>query len=273
MATAVDPKRGSAPNGTPRRTVNSLKRPLLRVRLMTVAAVVAAWEALAHSGLFYKDVIPSTAAVLQAVVRQLSAASFYPHLATTVTEVAVGFAIALVTGIGLGILFGAREFTGRVADPFLQYLAPAPKIIFLPILMILFGIHEGSKIAMGALSAFFPIAISTMAGMLTINPVLIRVGRNFKASPWQMVRKVYLPALVVPIISGMRLGLGVAIIGVLLGEVKLSNRGLGFLAIQHYNTFQIADMYAVLLIIFALAVLANEAMSRLNPRHARISGP
>ncbi len=265
MATAVTPAPGSA--------ANLFNRPLLRVRLVTIVVVVAVWEALAHSGLFYKDVIPSSVKVAQAVVRQLSEASFYQHLATTAMEVAAGFAIALVIGIGLGILFGARKFTGKVAEPFVQYLAPAPKIIFLPILMILFGIHEGSKIAMGALSAFFPIAISTTAGMLTINPVLIRVGRNFKASRWQMVRMIYLPALVVPIISGMRLGLGVAIIGVLLGEVKLSNRGLGFLAIQHYNTFQIADMYAVLLIIFALAVLANEAMTRLNRRQARSVRP
>lgn len=265
MATAVTPAPGSA--------ANLFNRPLLRVRLATIIVVVAVWEALAHSGLFYKDVIPSSVKVAQAVVRQLSAASFYQHLATTAMEVAAGFAIALVVGIGLGILFGARKFAGKVAEPFVQYLAPAPKIIFLPILMILFGIHEGSKIAMGALSAFFPIAISTTAGMLTINPVLIRVGRNFKASRWQMVRMIYLPALVVPIVSGMRLGLGVAIIGVLLGEVKLSNRGLGFLAIQHYNTFQIADMYAVLLIIFALAVLANEAMTRLNRRQARSVRP
>lgn len=265
MATAVTPAPGSA--------ANLFDRPLLRVRLVTIVVVVAVWEALAHSGLFYKDVIPSSVKVAQAVVRQLSEASFYQHLATTAMEVAAGFAIALVIGIGLGILFGARKFAGKVAEPFVQYLAPAPKIIFLPILMILFGIHEGSKIAMGALSAFFPIAISTTAGMLTINPVLIRVGRNFKASRWQMVRMIYLPALVVPIISGMRLGLGVAIIGVLLGEVKLSNRGLGFLAIQHYNTFQIADMYAVLLIIFALAVLANEAMTRLNRRQARSVRP
>jgi NitT/TauT family transport system permease protein len=262
MATAVSPARVSA--------ANPFNRPLLRVRLVTIAVIIAAWEALAHSGLFYKDVIPSSTKVAQAVVRQLSATSFYQHLATTAMEVAAGFAIAVLVGIGLGILFGARKFAGKVAEPFVHYLAPAPKIIFLPILMILFGIHEGSKIAMGALSAFFPIAMSTMAGMLTINPVLIRVGRNFKASRWQMVRMIYLPALVVPIISGMRLGLGVAIIGVLLGEVKLSNRGLGFLAIQHYNTFQIADMYAVLMIIFALAVLANEAMTRLNRRHAPI---
>jgi ABC-type nitrate/sulfonate/bicarbonate transport system permease component len=251
------------------RPITPWRNPLLGVRLLTLAAVWAVWELLAHSGLFYKDVVPSSLAVMEEVLRHLASAAFYGHLATTAIEVAVGFAIAVIAGIGLGILFGARPFAGKVAEPFVQYLAPAPKIIFLPILMILFGIHEGSKIAMGTISAFFPIVISTTAGMLTIEPVLIRVGRNFGASTWQMVWKIYLPALLVPIISGLRLGLGVAIIGVLLGEVKLSNRGLGFLAIQHYNTFQIADMYAVLIIIFALAVAANEAMSRLTPRHAR----
>ena len=98
-----------------------------------------------------------------------------------------------------------------------------------------FGVGAGSKIAMGAVSCFFPIALNVAAGMRQIDQVLIRVGKSFRANPWQMATKIYLPAMRHPIINGVRLGLGVAIIGTLLAETKLSNRGVGFLVIQAYS--------------------------------------
>ena len=103
--------------------------------------------------------------------------------------------------------------------------------------------------------------------MRQIDKVLIRVGRSFHASTWQMVRKVYLPALVPPLINGIRLGLGVAIVGVLMSETKLSNRGLGFMAIQDYMHFQIPEMYAILIVIFTLAMLLNSLVARIGMRY------
>ena len=100
---------------------------------------------------------------------------------------------------------------------------------------------------MGALSCFFPIAISAAAGVREIDRTLIRVGRSFRASPWQMVTKIYVPAMRAPIVNGVRLGLGVAIIGTLLAETKLSNRGIGLprdpgiLAVRHAADVRAAD--------------------------------
>ena len=87
---------------------------------------------------------------------------------------------------------------------------------------------------MGVLSCFFPVALSAAAGMRGIDRVLIRVGRSFRLTTWQMVTKIYLPAMRLPIVNGIRLGLGVAIIGTLLAETKLSNQGIGFLIISAY---------------------------------------
>ena len=99
---------------------------------------------------------------------------------------------------------------------------------------------------MGALSCFFPIALSAAAGMRQIDQVLIRVGRSFRANAWQMATKIYLPAMRHPIINGCASGSGVAIIGTLLAETKLSNRGIGFLIIQAYSLFDMPRMYALL---------------------------
>ena len=234
--------------------------PVLLVRIGTVLAVWAAWEIVARSGLVYEGIVPSSFAVLAAMAQQLAEPEFYQHVALTAYEVVTGFIAGTAIGMAAGIALGFRRFADDAAAPYLQGLAATPKIIFLPILMLVFGVGAGSKIAMGGLSAFFPMVVAIAAGMRDVNVVLVRVARSFNASAWQIVRKIYLPSLVEPAITGMRLGLGVAIIGVLLAEIKFSKAGLGHLAIQHYNFFHVADMYAVLLITFALAVLANAAM-------------
>ena len=100
--------------------------------------------------------------------------------------------------------------------------------------------------------------------MRRIDKVLIRVGRSFQASTAQMVFKIYIPAMRHPIINGIRLGLGVALIGTLLAETKLSNKGIGFLIIQAYSTFDMPRMYAMLIVLFVLAIGANALIGRLG---------
>ncbi len=236
------------------------------IRLCTVLACLAAWEALAGSGLLYYGVVPSAVSVVMAAVQEVARREFYWHLGITFAEVGVGFAVGGFIGVALGILFGARRFLGRAADPYINAIGSTPKIVFLPILFLLFGVGIESKMAKGALSAFFPVVVSTMAGMVSINPVLLRVGVSFRLSRWQMIAKVYMPAMVRPVVTGLRLGLGVGIIGVLVAEIKYAQGGLGYLTINYYNQFNIAHMYAMLVIIFGLAVLANLGMSRLTER-------
>jgi ABC-type nitrate/sulfonate/bicarbonate transport system permease component len=241
------------------------------IRIATLAAVAIAWEALGRSGLIYNDVVPPLSAIAAAAGAEVLSARFYLHLGVTLFEVAAGFAIAVVVGVAMGLAFGIRRYLGAAADPYVAAVATTPKIVFLPIIMLTVGIGLGSKVTIGALSGVFPILIGTAAGVRAVKPVLIRVGRAFNLTRGQMVRLIYLPALAVPIVTGMRLGLGVCIIGVLLGEIKLANAGLGFLANEYYTQFRIAPLYAVIAIVFALAALANAAMTRLV-RHAEAHG-
>ncbi len=134
-----------------------------------------------------------------------------------------------------GILLGANPFLSKAFESYIYYLGPTPKIIFFPVMIMWFGVGPESKVALGTLSCFFPVALSVAAGMRGIDKVLIRVGNSFRANAWQMVVKIYLPAMRHPIINGIRLGLGVALIGTLLAETKLSNKGIGFLIINAYQ--------------------------------------
>jgi ABC-type nitrate/sulfonate/bicarbonate transport system permease component len=97
----------------------------------------------------------------------------------------------------------------------------------------------------------------------------VRVGRSFRASRWQMATRIYLPAMRAAVVNGMRLGLGVAIIGTLLAETKLSNRGLGYLIIQAYAVFDMPKMYALLTVLFVLAIGVNALIGRLAHRRHR----
>lgn len=236
------------------------------LRATIIVIVLAIWEALARSGWLFQDVVPTLPVIARAVVRLLSDVVFYANLKVTAMEIAAALAIGGIAGITVGVLLGGSRFLARAYEAFIYYLGPTPKIVFFPIMILWFGVGSGSKIAMGALSCFFPIVISVAAGMRQIPPVLIRVGRSFRAAPWQMTRLVYLPAMRTPIVNGFRLGLGIAIIGTLLAETKLSNRGLGYLIIQSYTTFDMPRMYALLIVLFVLAVGLNALIGRYAAR-------
>ena len=235
---------------------------------MAAIVLIALWEAASWSGLFYRGVLPSLLDIGAALAQLLGTAGFWLDAATTLYEVAIALVIGGTLGVACGILVGGGSLLRRAYEPALHYLAPTPKIVFLPILISLCGVGPGSKVAMGALSCFFPIALSVASGMAQISPVHLRVGRSFGLSSVRTLRSVVLPSLVRPLATGLRLGLGVAVIGCLLGEIKLSNRGLGFLAIQYYGQFRIPQMYAVLLFVFAFAGLGNAAVGRIRPRGA-----
>ncbi len=234
---------------------------VMPIRLVTVLCIWAAWEALAASGLLFAGVVPSSTKVVAALAELLTSPDFYYNLEFTLIEVFVSLALGVSAGIAAGLALGASRFAGKAFEPYLHYLAPTPKIVFLPILLVLFGVGPGSKIAMGTLSCFFPMALSVATGVRQVDPVLLRVGRSFNLDLGQTIRKIYLPSLVLPIATGLKLGLGVAIIGCLLAEIKMSNRGLGFLVMQYYGQFRIPYMYAALIVAFAIAALGNAVIS------------
>jgi NitT/TauT family transport system permease protein len=240
------------------------------VRAVLIVVLLAGWEALARSGLLFLDVVPTLPAIARALTTLVLQPAFYANLGWTVGEIALALLIGGVAGLLVGLLLGANRFLGRAFEPYLYYLGPTPKIIFFPVMIMWFGVGPASKMALGALSCFFPIALSTAAGMRQIDTVLVRVGKSFRASTAQMVTKIYLPAMREPIVNGVRLGLGVAVIATLLAETKLSNRGIGYLIIQAYSSFDMPRMYAVLIVLFTLAIGANALVGRFSTDRVRL---
>lgn len=239
------------------------------IRLVTILVLLAGWEALARSGLLYRDVVPNLSAITSGLYGILSNPVFYSHLQVTVMEILLALAIGGSLGILAGVIIGANPFIGKVVEPLLYYLGPTPKIIFFPLLIMWFGIGEASKVAMGTISTFFPIALSVAAGIREIDKVLIRVGKSYRANPWQMTFKIYFPAMREPLVNGLRLAFGVSVIGILLAEMKFARSGLGFMVTRFYQQFDMPAMYGLVIIIFVLAIIVNVLIGRLaRARHA-----
>lgn len=237
--------------------------PARLLQLGTLAGLLAIWELVSASGLVYRGVVPSVTRLAPALWDLFANPSFWLNLLVTGMEIGAALAIAFVSGVLAGIALGGNRFIGQALEPYVNYVASMPKIILFPILLVIFGVGPASKIAIGAIASFFPIALSTMSGTRQISTVLIRVGHSFDLSTRQMVQMIYLPSLVDPILSGLRVALGVAIVVCLLGEMKFSNVGLGFMVIASYNGARFADMYAVLIVIFAIAIVGNAVIDRL----------
>lgn len=236
---------------------------VLIVRAIAVLVALAGYEALARSGLFYEGILPSALDIADETLQLLTSAEFYGHLRVTATEVLAGLAIGAVAGLAIGVYFAASRTIGDVLHPILLWISPTPKIVFLPIIMLVFGLGIEAKIAKAAMSAFFPVFVASFASARGIRPVYLRVIESLNGGTFDKIRYAYMPSMLRGVLGSLRLALGVAIVGTLLAEIKMANAGLGYLIIQSYNFFRISEMYAVLLITFAIALAANALIDRL----------
>jgi ABC-type nitrate/sulfonate/bicarbonate transport system permease component len=259
----------SASPGAPHAAAHRIP-PVRAAQLGALVALWALWEAVAWSGLIYRGVIPSSFAILRALAAMVQTAAFWNDCAVTVGEVLAATIIGSALGIACGIAVGGSRFLAAATEPYLHYLAATPKVVFLPVIMVLAGVGPDSKVVLGTLSCFFPMALSIAVAMRGIDPALLRLSRSLRLTPWQRTRTITLPALVAPIFTGLRLALGMATVGCLVSELKLSNSGLGFEAIQAYNHFQVPAMYAAILVIFLLAGAGNAALAALSRRLAPV---
>jgi ABC-type nitrate/sulfonate/bicarbonate transport system permease component len=227
------------------------------VQILTVILLVAVWELVGRTGLLFPELFPPLSSVLQSVMVYVTTPIALPHLSASGRAVGGALLMGALTGIPVGIICGSRRSWLEVVEPLILYAAVVPKIVIFPIFILFLGIGVGSKLAVGAIAAFFPIALLTIAGMREVKRVYIDVARSMGASAMQIGLRVYLPAIAGQIFTGLRIGMGAAVTGALLAETKIAKAGLGFLIVEYYGQFRIADMYGLLLFIFILAALAN----------------
>jgi NitT/TauT family transport system permease protein len=195
--------------------------------------------------------------------------SIWPHLQVSGYEFVVGFGLAIVIGVPLGILMGWYGRLNAILDPFVSALYATPRIALLPLIMIWFGIGIESKIAIVFLGAVFPILVNTITGMRTISADFVKVARSFGASDRQMFMTVALPSSVPLLLSGLRLGLGHALIGIVVGEMYGAHYGIGHLIAVSGARFQTDAVMVGIIIIASTGVAMTELLRLIERRFER----
>jgi NitT/TauT family transport system permease protein len=203
-------------------------------------------------------------------IARLSTLAFNPGFWSNVEATAVAFAwacaFAIGGGLAIGLLLGASRFAAEVADPILNALASLPKITLYPVILLFFGLGLSAKVAFGTIHGIFPVIIMTMNGVRTIKPVVLKTARVMRLNLWDTMRTVLFPAALPEIFSGVRVGIALALLGTLIGELFASDRGIGFLLMSYVNRQDGAGVIALTVVLFAVAVGVGSSLLALDAR-------
>jgi len=232
--------------------------------LLLVVLIFLLWEVLY---LLVGDVaLRSPVATARNLGTLLGDARFMPHVRETLLAFVQGFAIAVVVGLLIGVPLGAARFAGEVAEPILVALYSIPKVTLYPVILLVFGIGMPAKVAFGAIHGIVPISIFAMNAVRNVNPTHLRTARVMRLSTSGFALKILIPATLPEIVTGIRVGFSLALIGTLLGEMFGSQRGLGHLLMQAMSLHNIERILALTLLLVAFAAGVNALLLALD-RH------
>lgn len=191
------------------------------------------------------------------------------HFYVSATAFLAGLGLSVVVGLPLGLIMGRSAVLENLLDPYVTAANATPRIVFLPLLILWFGIGIWSKILIVFAGAVFPLLINTYIGVKNVNRVLVNVVRSFGANEWQLMKIVVLPNSVPYIIAGLRLAIGRAILGVVVGEFFGSSEGLGYMIASAATNYKVDVVFVGVAIFMALSVILTLAVKHLESRLAR----
>jgi ABC-type nitrate/sulfonate/bicarbonate transport system permease component len=233
------------------------------------AAVVVffiAWQLVANARIWSRVFLPGPLDVVEAFGDLVKGGELAVDVAVSAQEFVIGYTLAALVGIPLGMLIGWYPRVRYTLDPFITFLYATPRIVLIPLFIIWFGIGVESKIAVIFLGAFFAVLINTTAGVRNLDAQLIRVARSLGGGDLVVFRTIALPGSVPFILTGLRLGLGHALIGVVVGEYVAAQHGIGRMMMIAGATLQMPVVFAGLFIIAIAGLLLTLGLQRLE-RH------
>ncbi|MBJ3775555.1 ABC transporter permease [Acuticoccus mangrovi] len=226
--------------------------------VIAVLVFLALWEILPRLGVVNEFFTSRPSLLAVAAVEVLASAQYWSDLALTMQEFAVGFGLAVVVAIPMGLLIGASPIARGIAMTPMMALYIAPSMILLPLLILWLGVGLASKIAVVFIASYFPIVINLLAGMDEIDGRLVRVGHVFGASRLQLFSTIHLPATMPHLLVGLRLAVGRGLLSVIAAEIFVSSAGIGYRIQMFGNSLRIDR-----LLVYALTVsIIGYTMSR-----------
>jgi NitT/TauT family transport system permease protein len=225
--------------------------------LLVLAALMAAWQALYHVA--GETALTSPAQTFAYIGELLTTKSelFARHAWETGRAFLMALALSYAIGLAVGIALGAHKLSGAVGEPILVALYSLPKVTLYPVILLVFGLGLSAKVAFGAIHGVIPVAIFAMNAIRHIKPAYLKSAKTMRLTPYQVVTTVIVPATLPEIVTGLRVGFSLTLLGVIIGEMFASKQGLGFMVINAINLADVETMMAVAFLLFVAAAIAN----------------
>ena len=231
-------------------------RPVVLPVIGAAIVFVVAWKAIVVLGNYPVFILPAPEIVAGRFIEAWSDGTMAPHAWATLSEIGLGFAVGASLAVGVGYVLARSRLAERLLSPYLVAAQATPILVLAPLLVLWLGTGLAAKVVICALIVFFPVAVATMVGIRSVDARLLELGRSLRATHWQVLRHLELPAALPQILGGMRVGVTLAVIGAIVGEWAGADRGLGVLInLARGSLFDFPLMFASLLTIAAIAVL------------------
>jgi len=232
-----------------------------------VVTFLVAWELVGNTLQLINPMFMSAPSlVFNAAVQMFSSGEIYNDLRVSGLELFWGYFLSAVVAVPFGIMVGWYKRASYIFDPFINAMNATPRVALLPLVIIWLGIGILSKVGIIFLGAVFPILINTRDGVKTTPYNLLTAARSFGASEWMLFKTVVLPSTIPFILTGLRLGLGRAIVGVMVGELYAATAGIGFMITVAGATFQTDKVFVGVLIFALTGMIGMELLTRVERR-------
>ncbi len=231
--------------------------------LASILLVLALWWGAAALRLVPELVLPTPLATFKAALAEAQSGRLTAHLYSSAGRLLGGFAIGAAAGIAIGVLVGGVAAIRAAALPVIEILRPIPPLAWIPLALIWFGIGEGSKIFLIALTSFFPVVVATHRGVRQVDALLIRAARALDIGGLRLLFAVTLPAAMPDVVTGLRLGWTLGITILVGAEMLAAPSGLGFMIMDGMNKGQFTIVIFGVLLLGAIGIVSDSAFSRL----------
>jgi NitT/TauT family transport system permease protein len=217
------------------------------VTLVLAPVLLGAWWLVTNLGLVSPILLPTPQAVFAAIPRVILARGFFTdHVSRTVTETVLGFGLGAIIGFGLGLLLSSSMRLRTAYLPFLSALEAIPTVILAPLIIAWFGFGIEGKVTQAAIACFYAVFITTLSGLGLAEPNSVQLMKSLRASKWQIMRMLKIPAALPVIFGGLQLGATTAIIGAIVSEFVGANAGLGYLLQRYRSGFDTPAVWVII---------------------------
>ncbi len=244
------------------------------VSMVSPALLVVLWETLVRTHVLDERFFPAPSSIVGTFAGLVSSGELQMHVVASLTRVIFGFVLGAAPGLALGLAMGTSRWVRAALNPIVAATYPIPKSAIVPLLLLIFGLGEGSKVVLVAIGVFYLVLINTMAGVMNIERIYMEAARNFGADRLRFFLTVALPGALPLIFTGLRLGMGIALILVVIAEMVGARNGIGYLIWHAWTIFAVEHMFVGLVVIAVLgwltALLLDGAERLLIPWKPRV---